>query len=86
MNYFLTTQRYHIGTQNVIRANGKNTRKKENQKRKEKRKINTKVSYQKQIIYYVTMIFLNKIYLFDNLGDDDGNTNSETNEEQGKDY
>ena len=45
MNYFLTTKRYHIETQNVIRANGKNTRKKENQRRKEKRKINAKVSY-----------------------------------------
>ena len=40
----------------------------------------------KQIMCYVTMMFLNKIYLFDNLGNDDGNTNSDTNEEQGKKY
>ena len=32
------------------------------------------------------MTFLNKIYLFDNLGDKDGKANSETYEGEGKDY
>ena len=32
------------------------------------------------------MTFLNKIYLFDNLGDKDEKANSETYEGEGKDY
>ena len=32
------------------------------------------------------MTFLNKIYLFDYLGDKDGKANIETNEGKGKDY
>ena len=59
----------------------KKHKKERKSKKKRKKKDKRKGKLLKEIIYYVTMIFLNKIYFFDNLGDDDG-----TNEGQGKEY